>query len=136
MGSITLPAIPAWTDVLFYICMYVITIGISWSTIGPFTFTLARHHKIEPTPWLSRFVAATEEMLYITSLLIGQPTFVAAWLVIKAVGQHPGSDEVETKGYSIYLIGSSLSVMLSFGAAVVIQAALPGYHQLIHSWGL
>lgn len=135
MGS-TLPSIPHWTDLVFYAIMYALMIGVSWVTISPFLQTLAKFHGVKTTPWLSRFVGATEEMLYVTVLLIGQPTFVAAWLVVKAVGQRAGSDEVEAKGYSIYLIGTALSVMLAFLAAVIMQALLPGYHRLTAQWGL
>ena len=81
-------------------------------------------------PSMSRYipeiVGIVERFLYVSAFLVDEPTFVIAWLALKVAGQWGRWTEKENgrNVFSIFLIGSGLSVAYGFaGAEIVNQMA-------------
>ena len=64
---------------------------------------------------IARVVGSLEQIMYITSILIGMPEFIGVWLVVKAIDEYKQTD----RKYSIYLIGTSLSLIFAVGTAML-----------------
>lgn len=80
--------------------------------------------------WLPRIVGAIEQTIAMVSVFSGHYEAIGIWLVMKTTGawstQHKDAHpSALTTDYSIFLIGTALSVGLGIGTAVIIQTYLP-----------
>ena len=80
--------------------------------------------------WLPRIVGTIEQSIATASILTGRVDAIAIWLVMKTTGawstQHKDAHpSALTADYSIFLIGTALSVGLGVGTAYIIQHCLP-----------
>lgn len=88
-----------------------------------FMFNNAKESTVRPGYELSMLSGIIERSVYITSLLLGFPQFVAIWLGLKSAGVwnhwHSPKDLVESNkkagrsGYMIFLNGTALSLAFS-----------------------
>jgi hypothetical protein len=72
--------------------------------------------------WQVSLLGIIERSLYLTSIFVLKPEFIAVWLTIKTV--YLSLSEKKTAGRRIYnnfLIGNGLSILFVFGAAGFIQ---------------
>lgn len=81
--------------------------------------TLAK--KLRLVSWLPRFVGVFERIIFTTSFILGRYEFVGAWLVLKIIGSWQSKTGKEADTWrvkeNIFLIGTALSLILSFIAA-------------------
>jgi hypothetical protein len=129
--------------------VWAIAIVLGWVIINPLIRTLTWHFltriygqtlwehpqnsSIQPPGyqwWLPRFVGAIEQSIATASILTGRVEAIAIWLVMKTTGawstQHKDAHpSALTTDYSIFLIGTALSVGLGVLVAYVIQNYLP-----------
>ncbi len=100
---------------------------------GPTLWEHAANSSVQPPRyqwWLPRFVGAVEQSIATASILTGRVEAIAIWLVMKTTGawstQHKDAHpSALTADYSIFLIGTALSVGLGVLAAYIIQNYLP-----------
>lgn len=72
--------------------------------------------------WQVSILGIIERILYLISILIGKPEFIAAWLGIKTV--YIALSEKNVSGRRIYnnfLIGNGISILYAFASAGIIQ---------------
>ena len=74
----------------------------------------------------ARLVGALEQIMYITAILLGKPEFIAVWLVVKVVDAYKQSPA----RYSIFLVGTSLSLIFAVATALLMQQLLPPFPSL------
>jgi hypothetical protein len=129
--------------------VWVISILVGWYGINPIIRTLTyqfltriygptlwehpQTSAIQPPRyqwWLPRFIGAIEQSIATASILTGRIEVIGIWLVMKTTGawstQHKDAHpSALTTDYSIFLIGTALSVGLGVGTAFIIQNWLP-----------
>ncbi len=87
--------------------------------------------------WKTRIQGSVEQVLYTSSVLIGQPLFVAVWLGVKTAGQWQAwtgfrdQHAFFDKYLSPYLIGNALSVIVAVTGAKIIDWLATGH---IFAW--
>ena len=72
--------------------------------------------------WQVIIVGIIERFLYLTSIMVGKPEFIAAWLAIKTV--YTGLSERDVSGKRIYnnfLVGNGISILYAFAGVGIIQ---------------
>ncbi len=113
---------------LAYALGYVCSILIGWFTINPFIRYLAgRYFPTEHWDrFLPRIVGALEQTIYITAALVGAAEVIAALLLLKLAGDWSQSDrEKSYPMYNIFIIGNTLSLILSVGSAYIMSRIFP-----------
>ncbi len=66
-----------------------------------------------------------ERLLYTTAFLLNQPGFVAVWLALKVASQWELWKGKERGTYNVFLIGSGLSLIISFVGAAIALGSVP-----------
>jgi hypothetical protein len=83
---------------------------------------------LKKVSWLPRIVGIFERIIFTTSFIIGKYEFIAIWLGLKVIGSWKNDSYENNKQSSmklwrirenIFLIGTALSIILSFIAAMV-----------------
>jgi hypothetical protein len=108
---------------------------IGWLTINPFVRILSWHHldrSVRYNSWIPRLIGAVEQIIFTTSYLSGHNELIGIWLLMETAGEWGTQDreanpKTRMNDYSIFLIGTALSLMLSIGTAVFIQQILPTF---------
>ena len=75
--------------------------------------------------WQTITLGIIERVLYLTSILVGRPEFIAVWLTLKTVYKSwpELKDYPVRKTYNNFLIGNGLSIFYAFAGAGIIQWA-------------
>ena len=110
--------------VLSIIAAYVASIAIGWITINPICHWLGRKYFPDLTwdRFLPRIVGGLEQFMYTTALLMGFPGFLVVWLALKLAGEWRMSERHTSYAmYNIFLVGNSLSLILSVGTAALVK---------------
>lgn len=116
----------AW-NVSVIIILYLAAIAAGHFVVGPIVSHLWKRYlsgmeRHEPLPAI---VGAIDIVLFISAWLLSGKEFIAVWLAIKFVGDWtPSKEEVDRPLHHIFLIGNALNIMISVGAALIIQALL------------
>jgi sterol desaturase/sphingolipid hydroxylase (fatty acid hydroxylase superfamily) len=131
------------SSILFYsqiVGIYLISILLGWWIVNPIVRALTHHFLTKPfegsksnekpTWWLQRFMGTTEQIIVTTSFLAGRFDAIGVWLLMKTAGAWSTQDKEAhphalANDYTIFLIGTALSVGLSIGTAVLIQQLTP-----------
>jgi len=66
-----------------------------------------------------------ERFLYTTVFIVNQPAFVAVWLALKVAAQWKRWEGEERGTYSVFLIGSALSLIIAYLGAWVALGHVP-----------
>jgi hypothetical protein len=83
--------------------------------------------------WKTKIQGSVEQVLYTSSVLIGQPVFVAVWLGVKTAGQWQtwtgvrDQQAFSDKYLSPYLIGNALSIIVAITGAKIVQWSATGH---------
>jgi hypothetical protein len=88
---------------------------------------LKKTQNIEPKPpgVLSIPLGIVERILYTTSFILGAPSWVGIWLVVKVAVQWDRWTGKERATYNVFLIGSALSILFGFIGAWIAIGKLP-----------
>jgi hypothetical protein len=75
--------------------------------------------------WLPSIVGGFDRLLYLTTILIGHPEFVAIWLTLKTFGKPRNWSEdiggIPSRAiYNLFIIGNALCIMVSLTSALSI----------------
>lgn len=78
---------------------------------------------ISPYYWQSCTVGIIERSLYLLSILIQKPEFIAVWLTLKTVSQAKSwsKDYFGRPIYNNFLAGNGLSILFAFAGAGIVQ---------------
>ncbi len=82
--------------------------------------------------WQVGILGAIERFLYLTSILVGKPEFIAVWLTLKTVYTSWARKKTEYRGYyNNFIIGNGLSIIFSVsGAGIALGVkGIPGFFQ-------
>ena len=83
--------------------------------------------------WKKRMEGSVEQVLYTSSLVIGQAVLIAAWLGIKTAAQWQGwtqRKDFSDNYLSPYFVGNALSVVVAITGANMIKWSLAGHYFL------
>ena len=72
--------------------------------------------------WQVLMLGVVERFLYLTSIMIGKPEFIAVWLTIKTVYLSLSKKDVSGRRiYNNFLVGNGISILYAFAGAGFIQ---------------
>jgi hypothetical protein len=115
-----------------YAGVYLIAIITGWLTINPIIRFLSRRYLGQGNygSWLPRLIGATEQIIVTTAFLLNRDEIIGFWLLLKTAGEWRTQEKEAptstlTADYQIFLVGTALSVALSFATATIIQKFFP-----------
>ena len=74
--------------------------------------------------WQTATVGIIERVLYLTSIVVGKPEFIAIWLTLKTVYVSWNKEESSSRRtFNTFLIGNGLEILYAFAGASIIQGA-------------
>ncbi len=74
--------------------------------------------------WQTTTVGVIERVLYLTSIVVCKPEFIAIWLTLKTVYVSWNKEESSSRRtYNTFLIGNGLEILYAFAGAGIIQGA-------------
>jgi hypothetical protein len=72
--------------------------------------------------WQLITLGIIERVLYLTSIVVGKPEFIAVWLTLKTVYESWSKEKSSARRtYNTFLVGNGLSILYAFAAAGIIQ---------------
>lgn len=83
--------------------------------------------------WQKRLEGSVEQVLYTSSVIIGQAVLIAAWLGIKTAAQWQGwtqRKDLSDKYLCPYFVGNALSVVVAITGANMIEWSLTAHYFL------
>jgi hypothetical protein len=129
-----------------YAVGYSFAVLIAAPMIQIITQAMQRRERLSPdipelrgTAYVPRILGIVKRTLYVAAILAGHPEFIGIWLALKVAGQwqvwNAGISEVSGRTiFSIFLIGSGLSIAYSYVGALVVAGLLE--NRYLHAFGL
>ncbi len=107
-----------YSIVIGALIIYPIT-HLMWETLRIQSGQEASDGSLHPNEWQTIIIGIIERALYLTSITIGRPEFIALWLTLKTVSQSKrwSKDDVGRAVYNNFLVGNGLSILFSFVGA-------------------
>ncbi len=96
---------------------------LMWEVLRSQAGARSSEGSVHPNEWQTFTIGVIERALYLTSIVVRKPEFIALWLTLKTVSQSSrwSKDDSGRAIYNNFLVGNGLSILFAFAGAGIIQ---------------